>query len=227
MVHISVLQSQLTKLGIRLSRWFYPELRELQHIMMDSEKIIAAAPGRYFNGFALLVATNLRLLLIDKRTFFMTIEDTRYDMISEVDFSSRFYDLTVHIFTLNKQHNFTSVRYKNQLRDLCQYVQQRIWELRQVQEKIESGQAVPAPALAVASAAAAPAPAQPQPAAPPLATTFGPTPPQLPHNLHVPHPTKPHIPKHIGFAAMNGSRRYTPPVYTNHLVARSRSYVSE
>lgn len=214
MIHISVIQSQLTKLGINLSRWFYPELRELQHILMDREKIIAAAPGRYFNGFALLVATDLRLLLIDKRTFFMTIEDTRYDMISEIDFSSRFFDLTVHIFTLNKQHNFTSVKYKHQLRDLCAYVQQRVWDLRQVQEQISLGQAVPAPTLAAG-------PVQTKTAAPPIATTIEPA---LPH---VPHPTKPHLPKHIGFAAMNGSRRYTPTAYTNHLVNRGRSYVSE
>lgn len=225
MVHISVLQSQLTKLGVRLSRWFYPELRELQQIMMDNEKIIAAAPGRYFNGFALLVATDLRLLLIDKRTFFMTIEDTRYDMVSEIDFSSRVYDLTVHIHTLNKQHNFTSIKYRKQLRDLCSYVQQRVWDLRQIQEKIETGQAVPAPMLGVAPPATDQN--QSQQSGPPLATSYGPFLPQLPHNIHVPHPTKPHLPKHIGFAAMNGSRRYTPPVYTNHLIARSRSYASE
>lgn len=216
MVHISVIQSQLTKLGIHLSRWFTPEIRELQHIMMDNEKIIAAAPGRYFGGFALLVATNLRLLLIDKRTFFMTIEDTRYDMVSEIDFSSRFYDLTVHIHTLNKQHNFTSIRYKAQLRDLCNFVQQKVWELRQINQD-----GPPQPAAAVVQAQA------PQPAGPPLATTFGPNLPQLPHSIHVPHPTKPHLPKHIGFAAMNGTRHYTPPVYTNHLISRSRSYVPE
>lgn len=232
MVHISVIQSQLTKLGIKLSRWFTPELRELQHIMMDHEKIIAAAPGRYFNGFALLVATDLRLLLIDKRSFFMMIEDTRYDMISEVDFSSRFYDYSVRIYTLNKQHNFSSVRYKNQLRDLCTFVQQRVWELRQVQEQIDRGLAVPSPALAATRLVAeqpaqqpqSQAQAQPKQVSPPLATTFGTT---LPHNIHVPHPSKPHLPKQIGFAAMNGTRRYTPPVYTNHLVARSRSYASE
>jgi hypothetical protein len=119
------------------------------------------------------------------------------------------------------------MRYKNQLRDLCSYVQQRVWDLRQVAEKIETGQAVPAPMLGMTPAAAAQPQAQAQPANPPLATTFGPTAPQVPHNLHVPLPSKPHLPKHIGFAAMNGSRRYAPPVYTNHLVARSRSYVSE
>ncbi len=212
MVHISVIQSQLTRLGIHLSRWFTPELKELQHILMENEKIIAAAPGRYFSGLALLVATDLRLLLIDKRTFFMTIEDTRYDMISEIDFSSRFYDHTVHIFTLNKQHNFTSIRYKNQLRDLCNYVQQRVWELRQVQQE----------SSAEASPSYIQASRRVQPEAPPLATTTTASLPQISQSLHIPHPTKPHLPQHIGFAAMNGSRRYTPNAYTNHLAYRNQ-----
>lgn len=215
MVHISVIQSQLTRLGIRLSRWFTPELKELQHLLMENERIVAAAPGRYFSGLALLVATDLRLLLIDKRTFFMTIEDTRYDMISEIDFSSRFYDHTVHIFTLNKQHNFTSIRYKNQLRDLCTYVQQRVWELRQVQQ--ETAAETPDPDYIQASR-------QIQPETPPLATATTGSWPQISQSLHIPHPAKPHLSQRIGFAAMNGSRRYTPNAYTNHLVGRGQSY---
>jgi len=222
MVHISVIQSQLTRLGIKVSRWFMPELKELQQILMDNEKIIAAAPGRYFSGLALLVATDLRLLLIDKRSFFMTVEDTRYDMISEIDYSSRLYDCTIHIFTLNKQHNFSSIKYKKQLRDLTTYVQQRVWELRQV-----DNQSTPA--------AAAVQPTQPPPNPAPLATGTISTLPDIARSLHVPHPhvpqvlqgAKPHIPKHIGFAAMNGSRRFTPNVYTNHLTARSRQFAPE
>lgn len=220
MVHISEIQSQLTRLGVHLTRWFTPELKELQQILMDNEKIIAAAPGRYFSGMALLVATDQRLLLIDKRTFFMTVEDTRYDMVSEIDFSSRFYDLTVHIFTLNKQHNFTSIRYKKQLRDLCAYVQQRVWDLRQIQQSPPS--IVDAPVAAI----------QPRPAAsPPLATTSGPALPHLPQSLHVPHvslPSKPHLPRRLGFSAMNGSHRFTPNAYTNHLTAmRRQSFLPE
>lgn len=217
MVHISEIQSQLTRLGIRLTRWFNPELKELQRILMDNEKIIAAAPGRYFSGLALLVATDQRLLLIDKRTFFMTVEDTRYDMVSEVDFSTRFYDSTVHIFTLNKQHNFTSIRYKHQLRDLCGYVQQRVWETRQFQQDQPDPNPVSASAQAARQA--------------PLATGSSSGLPDISHALHVPHlphPSKPHLPRHIGVAAMNGSRRFTPNAYTNHLTAmRRRSFVPE
>src|SRR5437868_7946659 len=219
MVHISEIQSQLTKLGVRLSRWFTPELKELQQILMDNEQIIAAAPGRYFSGFALLVATDLRLLLIDKRAFFMTVEDTRYDMVSEIDFSSRFYDATVHIFTLNKQHNFTSIKYRQQLRVLCGYVQQRVWELRQTQPQTDASAPVSLPAQPAAL-----------PALPPLATISAAGLPDISHSLHVPHiphPPKPHLPRHIGFAAVNGSRRYSPNAYTNHLLSRNRLYAPD
>lgn len=133
MVHISMIEARVSQLGVRLSRWFRAELRELQHILMDHEKIIFVVPGRYFNGFALLVATDHRLLLIDKRTFFMNLEDIRYDMISETDFNTRLFDSTLRIFTLNKQHRFTSIKHKHQLRDLTRYVQQRIMEVRQYQ----------------------------------------------------------------------------------------------
>jgi len=133
MVHISEIEAQVSQLGVRLSRWFRAELRELQHILMDHEKIIAVVPGRYFGGFALLVATDQRLLLIDKRTFFMNFEDIRYDMISETDYNSRFFDCTLQIFTLNKQHRFTSVKNKDHLRKLTRYIQQRIMEVRHYQ----------------------------------------------------------------------------------------------
>jgi hypothetical protein len=158
---------------------------------MDDEKIVAAAPGRYFSGLALLVATDQRLLLIDKRAFFMNVEDTRYDMISEINFGSRLYDASVHIYTLNKQHNFTSMRYKHQLRDLTNYIQQRVWELRQ-----DSKQQINAPALAdnrdmfVQTQ-------QPQPQVAEIVKRI----------------PKPHMPKVVGSTAMYGSRRYDPNPY--------------
>jgi hypothetical protein len=133
MVHPSLIEAQINKLGFKVSRWFSPEIRELEHILMDHEKIISLACGRYFGSFALLVATDQRLLLIDKRVFFMTIEDTRYDMISEIDYNSQVYNATVTVFTINKTHKFTTMKYKQQLRDLTSYVQRRVMEIRHQQ----------------------------------------------------------------------------------------------
>jgi hypothetical protein len=229
MVHISEIHSQLSKLGVKLSHWYKPELHELQQILMDDEKIVAASAGRYFNGFALLVATEQRLLLIDKRAFFMIVEDIRYDMVSEIDFSSRIYDFTVYIHTLNKQHNFTTIKFKRQLRDLASYAQQRVWQVRQIQD-----QASPAVA-AVGAIQPSANPPEIQSNSPPLANTSISTGPHLPESLHniseslhmphIPRPQKPHVPRQIGLAAMNGSRRFTPNAYTNHLT-RHRPFIS-
>jgi hypothetical protein len=131
MVHPSIIEARLGELGFKASRWFKAEICELEKILMDDEKIIALACGRYFGSFALLVATDQRLLLIDKRVFFMTIEDSRYDMISEIDFNMQVYAANLTIYTMNKTHRFTSVKYKQQLRDLTTYVQRRVWEFRQ------------------------------------------------------------------------------------------------
>src|SRR6185503_19518598 len=131
MVHISLIQHRLSQLGVRVSRWYQAELRELQHVLFEHENIVAIVPGRYFAGYALLVATDQRLLLIDKRTFFLTVEDIRYDMIAETDYSSKLMDATFQIYTLNKQHRFTTFKYKKQLRDMTSYVQQRVMDLRQ------------------------------------------------------------------------------------------------
>jgi hypothetical protein len=130
MVHPSIIEARLGELRFRSSRWFRAEVHELQHVLMDHEKIVALACGRYFGSFALLVATDQRLLLIDKRVFFMNIEDTRYDMISEILYSSQMYSATVTIHTINKVHKFTSIKNKSQLRELTNYVQKRVMELR-------------------------------------------------------------------------------------------------
>lgn len=133
MLHPSIIEARLGELDFKTSRWFKAEIQELQHILMDHEKIIVLACGRYFGSFALLVATDQRLLLIDKRVFFMTIEDTRYDMISEIDYNSQVYNATVTIYTMNKTHKFSSMKYKHKLRELTTYVQRRVMEFRQQQ----------------------------------------------------------------------------------------------
>jgi hypothetical protein len=130
MVHPGVIEARLGELNFKTSRWFRAEISELQHILMDDEKIIVLACGRYFGSFALLVATEQRLLLIDKRLFFMNYEDTRYDMISEINYNAQAYMATLTIFTANKTHKFTSYRYRQQLRELTNYVQNRVAYLR-------------------------------------------------------------------------------------------------
>jgi hypothetical protein len=135
MVQMSIIEARVSQLGIKISSFYKPELRELSTILTDNEQIVGLVPGRYFGGYALMVATDHRLLLIDKRTFYLTVEDIHYDMISEIDFNVRLIDATLQIHTMNKQHRFTSSRYKNHLRRLTDYVQQQIIRKRHYQQR--------------------------------------------------------------------------------------------
>lgn len=132
MVHRHQIQAQLKELGINIKSWGAAEANELPSILMPQEQIKALIHGWYENGFATLVATDLRLLLIDKKLLHLTIEDVRYDMIAEVDYNARLMDSTVAINTLNKQLKFTSMR-QRRLRELTTYVQHRVMQLRQHQ----------------------------------------------------------------------------------------------
>lgn len=202
MVHPSLIEARLGELKFRTSRWFQSEISELQHILMEHEKIVALACGRYFGSFALLVATDQRLLLIDKRVFFMTYEDTRYDMISEIDFNSQFYSATVTVFTVNKTHKFTSIKYKKQLREITNYIQSRVAELR---NQPYSAQATPG--AVAAGVPAVQAANQAPSAAPPLGTAYSYT-PRVADDKR-PQPSDPHeVAQIVGSTAMQGTHAH-------------------
>jgi hypothetical protein len=130
MVSAQEIERQLAAIGANFRFWGRGEIRELQHILIPSEQIQFCLNGRYEGGFALLCATDQRILLIDKKPFYLTLEDVRYDMVSEVDFSSRLLDSTVRICTPNKDLRFTSF-HGSLLRKMTAYMQNRVMEFRQ------------------------------------------------------------------------------------------------
>jgi hypothetical protein len=198
MVHISIIEAQLSKLGFRASRWFRPEIKELQHILMDEEELVGCVQGRYFGGFALLVATDRRLLLIDKKIPYLSIEDIRYDMISEINYNSQWLDSTINIYTVNKQHRFSSWKHKHHLRKLVNYAQQRVMEMRQYQQD--------SPPHAAQIVNSAPSLVQ--------AYNYGQTlqlqPPPVPVAERKRLPS-PHMPRIMGATAVSGARRWINP----------------
>jgi hypothetical protein len=200
MVHISVIEARLAKLGFKTSLWFKPEIKELQNILMDNEQLICAVAGRYFGGFALLVATDRRILLIDKKLPYVSVEDIRYDMISEIDYSSQLFDATITIFTVNKQHRFNSWKHKHHLRKLTQYSQQRVMEVRQ---NYSNAQAVPQDIIRTVKG-------------PSLTQAYNYNqllqlqPPWMDQNIRRRLPS-PHIPRIVGAAAVRGARNWMPP----------------
>jgi len=127
---IGEVELELSRLGYRNRFFGKPEVRELLQILHDDEVMTNVTTGRYEGGYAMLLATDRRLLLIDKKIWYLSLEDVRFDMISEIDYHARLLDSTVFIRTINKVLRFTSI-HQVSLRSLVKYVQERVMELRQ------------------------------------------------------------------------------------------------
>jgi Bacterial PH domain len=131
MVSREEVEKQLKAVGCNFRLWGRSELAELQHILMSSETIAHCVNGHYDNGFALLCATDHRVLLIDKKPMnHLSIEDIRFEMISEFDYHNYLFNASIHICTPTKTLTFTSWN-QHRLRALLSYVQQRVIEIRQ------------------------------------------------------------------------------------------------
>lgn len=132
MVDMQVVEDQLKAIKADFHFWGRAEKRELRNILVPGEVIHHCLNGRYEGGFAMLCATDRRLLLVDKKPLYMTLEDVRYDMISEVDFSHHLIDAGMKICTVNKSLMFVSWR-NGDLRKLTAFVQDRVMETRHQQ----------------------------------------------------------------------------------------------
>lgn len=129
-VTLTQVEEQLKKIGCNFRFWGRPEIRELATILLQDEIIEGCVNGRYENGFALLCITNHRLLLIDRKPMFLTLEDIRFDMVTEMDYSARLLDSTVHIITPNRKLTFSSWS-QHRLREILNLTQQKVMEIRQ------------------------------------------------------------------------------------------------
>lgn len=141
MVDPKVIKAQIKATHTDLPFWVKPEARELPHIIVEGEVIKHLVSGRYEGGFALLVATDQRLLIVDKKPLFLAVEDMRYDMVSEINYSHRLMDSILHANSFSKEVWFNSYN-KPHLREATTYVQQRISEIRYQQNTSTNSQPI-------------------------------------------------------------------------------------
>lgn len=129
MVTAQEVERQLIQIGCNYTVWGSTEVAELSGVLMDGEQIVQAVNGYYEGGFGLLVATNLRVLIIDKKPFTMNVEDLRYDMITEVTYGARFITATMHISLPTRTVYFSSWS-MNRLHKAMRHVQQHVTDAR-------------------------------------------------------------------------------------------------
>lgn len=134
MVSSKSIDEQLRKIHFQRG-WNRPETDELATILIPDEEIFECVNGWYEGGFALLCATNVRVLLIDKKPFkFLTVEDVRFDTINQIDYSHRMFDAGIAISTGIKNLHFRSTN-QPRLRKLITHVQHRMAELKRLERE--------------------------------------------------------------------------------------------
>ena len=130
MVDQTEVNRQLKQLGVKFKFWCRPEIHELPKILFDGEMLQHVLIGHYEGGFALICATDKRVLLVDKKPFYLTIEDIRYDMISDVQYNHRLINATVRLGTVHKTISFTGYNHIK-LRSFTSYIQELVMVYRQ------------------------------------------------------------------------------------------------
>jgi hypothetical protein len=151
MVKAHDVRRQLRRIGADYHFWGVPELRELPKVLFDSEIIRHVINGRYSGGFATLCATDMRVLLIDKKPLFLTLEDIRYDMVSDVMFNHRLMNASLILGTVHNSISFIGFN-KTRLRTMTNFIQEKVMEYRnhqsQVAQPVEQPVFQPEPFLA-------------------------------------------------------------------------------
>ncbi len=130
MIAFQQVSQQLKNVGCNFRFWGRPEIRELPGILMQDEIIAKCVNGYYEGGFALLCVTSHRVLLVDRKPMLLKVEDIRFEMIVEMDYNALLMSSTVKIVTPNKNLTFSSWS-QHRLRDILNYAQQRVAEVRQ------------------------------------------------------------------------------------------------
>ncbi len=130
MVQADIVQEQLRRIGVNFRFWNKPELKELPKVLLEGEEINHVVSGHYEGGFAILVSTDLRVILIDKKPLFLTLEDIRYERISDVELNHRLLDATLRLGALTKNLSFTGYN-PAKMREMTSYIQEKVMASRQ------------------------------------------------------------------------------------------------
>lgn len=140
MVDSKSVEKQLKALRFNPHGWGTSEVKELPNILLPDEKIFELANGIYEGGFALLVATDVRVILVDKKPLnYLTVEDLRFDMINEIDYSHRLFGAQISIATGSKNLKFRSYN-QPRLRKLIGHVQHCMADSKRVQNTHQEDQ---------------------------------------------------------------------------------------
>ncbi len=101
------------------------EVKQLPDILWEDETIGKMVQGWYENGSGILVATNRRVVFVDKGITRLRVEDFAYDKISSIQYTTGLAFGKITIFASSNRAEIGQVA-KNQTRVFAEYVRAQI-----------------------------------------------------------------------------------------------------
>lgn len=121
---IEEVHSQIKALGTIASLLPKKEIAELPSILSEDEKIEKITRGIYGNGSGVIVATNKRVVFVDKGMFFgLRVEDFPYDKITSLQYKTGLVSDEITIFCSGNKAEMT---YVHDSKNFVEYVRARI-----------------------------------------------------------------------------------------------------
>jgi len=129
MANMLEVRRQLHKAGFTNNYWGWSAIRQLPSLLDSDEVIERVATGMYVGGHAIVLATNKRMLILDKKPMSFRAEDIHYEMISEIEHYLGPLTAKLRIHCLSNDFEITSLRYSN-IQSFAIYVDQKVNQTR-------------------------------------------------------------------------------------------------
>jgi hypothetical protein len=101
------------------------EIKELPSILWEDELPEKIVQGTYNNRNGILVATNKRLIFLDKGIFSLKVEDFPYDKISSLQYASGLLLGGIEVYASGNKAEIKNIA-KDQVKPFCEYIRARI-----------------------------------------------------------------------------------------------------
>lgn len=82
--HAARIESDLRKAGFKTYGFMKSETRELPHIIAEDEAIYGCIYGQHNGGSAMLVATDRRILFLDKKPMHLLLEEMTFERVVDI-----------------------------------------------------------------------------------------------------------------------------------------------
>lgn len=127
------IQSQITNLDNISKFGGKKEIKELPNILWEDEVIQKLEEGFYKSGIGILVATNRRLIFVNKGMFSLKVEDFSYDKITSIEYKKGLLVGEITIYASGNRATIENIG-KNEAQNFAEFIRANLGNMNKVQK---------------------------------------------------------------------------------------------